>query len=200
MKKSLFAFMVIALLCGSQSIHAQKIAFGVKAGVNLTSMNFDNSQFSSNPKLGYQVGFFFRATLHKIGFQPEVLICRHKVLKKTFGEDIEESFTYLNVPVMLKYYPIARLNIQMGPQFGFLLDGERKTNSTALNVFDKNIKDVYKSSDVSVSVGLGYDFKFGLELDFRYNVGIKDINNVADGGSIQSRAFMMSLGWAFLKK
>jgi hypothetical protein len=198
-KKSLFTFIVITSFYGSQFIHAQNIAFGVKAGVNLASMNSDNSVASYHQQFGYQAGLFLRAKLHKIGFQPEVLLSKQEVLKANYSEKIEESFTYLNIPIMLKYYPIARLNVQLGPQFGLLLDGERKTNSTALNVFNKNIKEVYKSTDISISVGCGYDFKFGLEFDFRYNMGVKDINNVADGIS-QSRVFMVSLGWNFLKK
>jgi hypothetical protein len=63
----------------------------------------------------------------------------------------------------------------------------------------KDIKDYYKSSDVSLSFGLGYDFGFGLGLDARYNLGVKDINNAANGDPVKSRVFLLSLGWNFLK-
>jgi hypothetical protein len=99
---------------------------------------------------------------------------------------------------MVKFYPIGGLNIQLGPQFAFLLDGERKYD-TFLGSGSVDISDEYKNSDIAVSVGAGYDFDFGLGLDFRYNIGIKDINDAADGDEARSRMFMISLGWNFLK-
>jgi Outer membrane protein beta-barrel domain len=165
-------------------------------------MNFDNSLVSYS-QAGYQGGFFLRKKLNKIGFQPEVLLSWQKTLKKNSADRIEDSFVYLNIPIMFKYYPIERLNIQLGPQFGFLVGGERNFSSLRTPLFfneDLKIKDAYKNSDVSISVGGGYDFKFGLELDLRCNVGINDINNVANGASIQSRVIVVSLGWSFLKK
>jgi hypothetical protein len=98
---------------------------------------------------------------------------------------------------MLKFYPIGGLNFQVGPQFGFLLDGERKYD-TFLGSGSQDITEYYKESDVSVSVGGGYDFDFGLSLDVRYNIGIKDINNVSNGEEARSRIFLLSLGWNFL--
>lgn len=99
---------------------------------------------------------------------------------------------------MLKFYPVGGLNLQAGPQFGFLVDGERKYD-TFLGGSTEDITESYKSSDIAVSVGGGYDFKFGLNLDVRYNIGIKDINNAADGEEAKSRVFMVSIGWNFLR-
>jgi hypothetical protein len=98
---------------------------------------------------------------------------------------------------MVKLYPVAGFNLQLGPQFGFLIDGERKYD-TSFGSGSKDIKDHYKSSDSSISFGAGYDFDFGLGLDFRYNLGVKDINNAANGEEVNSRVFLISLGWNFL--
>ena len=91
---------------------------------------------------------------------------------------------------MLKFYPVGGLNLQVGPQFGFLMDGERKYNSL-LGSGTEDITEYYKKSDLSVSVGAGYDFDFGLNFDFRYNLGVKDINNVANGEEARSRIFLL---------
>ena len=90
------------------------------------------------------------------------------------------------------------LNLHAGPQFGFLVDGERKYD-TVFGSGTEDITESYKSSDIAVSAGLGYDFKFGLSVDARYNIGVKDINNAANGEDARSRVFMISLGWNFLK-
>jgi hypothetical protein len=99
---------------------------------------------------------------------------------------------------MIKLYPVGGLNLQLGPQFGFLIDGERKYD-TVFGSGSTDIKDHYKSSDISLSLGAGYDFDFGLGLGFRYNLGMKDINNAANGEEVKSRVIMISLGWNFIK-
>lgn len=99
---------------------------------------------------------------------------------------------------MFKFYPLLGLNIQLGPQFGLLLNGEQKV-TTALFEGTRDITDRYKKTDVAVSVGAGWDFGFGLNLDARYNIGVKDINDAEDGDEAKSRVFLISLGWNFLK-
>jgi hypothetical protein len=133
-----------------------------------------------------------------VAIQPEVLLFTQRG-EGTFSlGKVEESFTYLSIPVILKFYPIGGLNIQAGPQFGFLLDGERKYEN-AFGSIKEDIKDSYKSSDVSISLGGGYDFGFGLGLDVRYNIGVKDINDEVNGDPAKSRIFLISLGWNFLQ-
>ena len=123
---------------------------------------------------------------------------RGNIESSIFGT-AQESFTYLTVPVMLKFYPIAGINLQLGPQFGFLLDGERDYQ-TFLGNASTDITDYYDKSDISLALGGGYDFNFGLNIDVRYNLGIKDINNAANGEEVKSRVFMVSLGWNFLRE
>jgi hypothetical protein len=101
---------------------------------------------------------------------------------------------------MFKFYPALGLNIQLGPQFGFLLDGERKYDNPFLGTSSDDITDYYNKSDVSVSLGAGYDFGFGLNIDARYNIGVKDINDEASSEPVKSRVFLISLGWNFLKE
>jgi hypothetical protein len=179
-------------------VNAQETGFGIKGGVNLTSLKLDDPGASYDSRTGFHAGIFLRGKFDKVGIQPEVLLFTQRG-EGTFALGrAEESFTYLSIPVILKFYPIGGLNLQVGPQFGFLLDGER-TYSNALATTKQDIKDSYKSSDVSISVGGGYDFGFGLGLDVRYNIGVKDINNEVDGDPVKSRIFLVSLGWNFLQ-
>jgi hypothetical protein len=181
------------------TMHAQETAFGVKLGVNLSSMNLDDPEASYDSRTGYHLGIFLRGKFNKVAVQPEVLLFTQKgeVNRATLG-NYENSFTYLSIPFMVKFYPVAGLNLQVGPQFGFLVDGEQ-TRTIGGFTTKHDITESYKSSDVSVSVGAGYDFGFGLGLDVRYNIGVKDINNEVDGDPAKSRVFMISLGWNFLK-
>lgn len=189
--------MVCMLVMGYEMASAQT-AFGLKGGVNLTTLKLDDPDASYDSRTGFHAGVFLRGRFDKVGIQPEVLLFTQRGEGDFALGRAEESFTYLSVPVILKFYPIGGLNLQAGPQFGFLVDGERKYES-ALGTFKRDIKDSYESSDISVSLGGGYDFGFGLGLDVRYNIGVKDINNEVDGEPAKSRIFLISLGWNFLQ-
>jgi hypothetical protein len=189
---------IVALAMLSSSLLGQA-AFGLKGGLNLTNIHVDDPEASYDSRAGFHAGIFLRGKFNKVGIQPEVLLFTQRAVGDygSFGK-IEDSFTYLSIPVMIKFYPVGGFNLQAGPQFGFLLDGERKFDS-ALGVIKRSIKNSYASSDVAISLGAGYDFGFGLGIDFRYNIGVKDINNEADGEAAKSRVFLLSLGWNFLK-
>ncbi|MGC1240356.1 MAG: porin family protein [Chryseosolibacter sp.] len=190
----LASFVLLSVLPASA-----QVGFGIKGGVNLTTLDVKDPQLSYNSRTGYHAGLFLRGKFDKIGIQPELLLFTQKgdIESSIFGT-AEETFTYLSIPVMFKFYPVAGFNIQVGPQFGFLMDGEREYN-TFLGSGREDITEHYKTSDVSVSVGGGYDFDFGLGLDVRYNIGVKDINNAANGEEARSRIFLVSLGWNFLR-
>lgn len=192
-------FIVILLFVTSAGLYAQETAFGLKGGLNLSTLNLKDPQASYNSKTGYHLGLFLRGKFDKVAIQPEVLLYTQNgnIESSIFGK-AQERFTYLTVPVIVKFYPIGGLNLQVGPQFGFLIAGERKYDSF-FGSGSKDIKDYYKSSDVSVSFGAGYDFGFGLSFDARYNLGVKDINNVANGDPVKSRVIMLSLGWNFIR-
>jgi hypothetical protein len=182
---------------------AQDVAFGLKAGLNLTNIKGDDPEATYNSRSGYHAGIFLRSKFDKVAIQPELLLYTQSNEVNYTNSSInpgtvKNSFTYLSIPVMIKFYLISGLNIQAGPQFGFLLDGEQKWNTTFVNGTN-DIKDEYANSDVSVSLGAGWDFDFGLNLDARYNIGVKDVNDAASGDKAKSQVFLISLGWNFMK-
>jgi hypothetical protein len=199
MKQTQKIFLSLLMMLMALTASAQETAFGIKGGINLSTLNLNDAESSYDSRTGFHAGIFMRARTGNIGFQPEVLLLTQngEITSSAFGT-AQERFTYLSIPLMLKFYPIGGFNFQVGPQFGFLLAGERKYD-TFVGTGSKDITDYYKSSDVSVSLGLGYDFGFGLGLDARYNLGVKDINNASNGDPVKSRVFLLSLGWNFLK-
>jgi hypothetical protein len=196
MKKLIVCF---ALFVACSNLFAQETGFGIKGGLNLSTLNFDDADATYESSTGYHLGIFVRGKFDKVAIQPEFLLYTQNgdIKSSAFGT-AQERFTYFTIPVMVKFYPVGGLNLQVGPQFGFLIDGERKYD-TVFGSGTEDIKDHYKSSDVSVSLGAGYDFDFGLGIDARYNLGVKDINNATNGDPVKSRVFMISLGWNFLK-
>jgi len=195
-------FVIIALalvMLMSLVAVAQKPAFGIKAGLNLTNLKVNDPDASYDSRSGFHAGFFVRERISKIAFQPEFLIStQHTSVSSSVLGDFEDRFTYLSVPMMVKFYLVDGLNIHAGPQFSFLLDGDRIYEGPFGN--DKeDIKDYYKEADVSISLGGGWDLPFGLSIDLRYNIGVRDINEASSGEEAKSRVFQASLGWNFLK-
>ena len=199
MKTTCSVLVILVLFAALPS--AAQVAFGLKAGLNLTTLNLKDPGSSYDSRAGYHAGIFLRGKFDKVGVQPELLLFTQNGERRSsfITGTVQEHFTYLSIPLMFKFYPLGGLNIQVGPQFGFLLDGEREYDSGLGGSGSQDITDYYKESDVSVSVGGGYDFDFGLSLDLRYNIGVKDINNAADGDEARSRIFLLSLGWNFLQ-
>ncbi len=199
MRKRIALVIIPILIAVTVKAQEGPIAFGVKGGLNLSSLNIEDPDRAYDTRAGFHAGLFLRGRFDAVAVQPELLLSvQNGDLDDSFLGTAKERFTYLTIPLMVKFYPIGGLNIQLGPQFAFLLDGERKYD-TFLGSGSVDISDEYKNSDIAVSVGAGYDFDFGLGLDFRYNIGIKDINDAADGDEARSRMFMISLGWNFLK-
>ena len=174
-------------------------AFGLKGGINFTNFNVADAQGTYDSRTGYHAGFFLREKFNKVAFQPELLLfTQNNVIENYQGYyKVTQRFTYVSVPLMFKFYPIWGLNMQVGPQFGFLVDGQRKTD-TPLGTSTEDIKDYYKQSDVSISSGIGYDFKFGLGVDVRYNIGLRDVNNASNGETAKSQVFLFRVNHNYL--
>jgi hypothetical protein len=180
---------VLCLLVGSAvySMAQVQVALGLKGGVNISK--FDAS--GNDNITSFHGGAFGLIKLTKIGIQPELLFSQQgsKWEHIDFGKQ-ELKTSYVTIPVMVKIYLLAGLNLQLGPQFGFL---------TAADIDGDDVKSNFKSSDLSANVGLGWDLPFGLTLDARYNFGLQDVNDSPDYDDLKSRVIQVSLGYKIFK-
>ncbi len=181
MKK--FAAVVILAFLGF-SMQAQGIDIGVKAGVNFATLS-DASGLEN--RTGFVAGAFVGFKLSdKVGVQGELLYSQQ-------GAELdlgEFDLDYVNIPVFLKYFVSSGLNIQLGPQFGFLVNDETRT---VLGNVIQNIE--VNDFDVSALVGVGYDFPMGLRIDGRYNFGLSDVPELGSG---KNSVITIALGYSFL--
>jgi len=86
----------------------------------------------------------------------------------------------------VKYYLIQGLNIQAGPQFGFVV-GDKTEDGYE-----------YNKNDVSGIIGLGYDMPFGIRVDARYGMGFTEILKGAAEDKGKNTVFSVALGYSFL--
>lgn len=176
------------------------IKYGVKAGVNMSTMGND---MKFDPNFGMGTGFRIGAMANFhwgqrtanslpgtgwLGIQPEIMYSYQSV--KTGGDNINMS--YIQVPVMLKVYPLAALSIEVGPEFNYLV----ATSPKQLTVDGATIKTGDCSGfNMGVGVGAAYELEMGLTLGDRYSLGFTDMaKNLKwkNNGNIQ-----ITVGWLF---
>jgi hypothetical protein len=198
--KKLFVF-AAALLFSTAAFSQAEFSIGLKAGPNFASIDTKASPGANyKSRTGFHGGAFAQLKFTKVAIQPEILFSQQGS-KVTFDQgDIESNYNYFNIPVMVKLYTIAGINLQVGPQFGFVAGGEEKvTNRTTGITTTEDAKDVLKGSDISAALGVGWDLPFGLTIDGRYNLGLSDVNKNSAAAEIKNQVWQISLGYKFFK-
>jgi opacity protein-like surface antigen len=182
-----------------------QLAIGIKAGPNFATIDTKSSA-SENYKnrAGFHGGAFVLIKASKIGIQPEIIFSQQGSKVEINRDNFESNFSYVNIPIILKLYTVAGINIQAGPQFGFITNAETpvedQLNPGSFKVED--VKDKMKSSDFTVALGLGWDLPFGLTIDARYNLGLSKIYEDAPSQTTEdakNQVFQLSLGYKLIK-
>jgi hypothetical protein len=192
---TLFAFAI------SSAFAQVQFALGLKAGPNFSSINTkESASVNYKSRTGFHGGAFFLFKFTKIGIQPELLFSQQGGTVKINSKDYETNFNYINIPVVLKLYLAAGLNLQLGPQIGFVSLAEGPTyNGASGNYSVEDIKDQVKKYDLSAAMGAGWDLPFGLTIDARYNLGLSKINNNKADPAAKNQVFQFSLGYKIFK-
>lgn len=173
--------------------------YGVKAGLNMTSMSND---MAFDPGFGMGVGFRIGGFLNMRwgyrtensskgtglwGFQPELMYSNQAV--KTDAGDIKMN--YIAVPLLLKVYPTTALSIEVGPELSYLISTSPST--MAVDGAEIKVGDC-KGMNVGLVAGLAYDFDMGLTVGARYTYGFTDM---AKNLKWKNSNIQVTVGWMF---
>ncbi len=189
-KKVVLAAFFLAI--GSGALAQAQFSVGLKGGLNFANLDVTSVSNTYNNRTGYHAGAFALLKFAKIGVQPELIFSQQGSTVKVNGDDVKSNFSYMNIPIMIKLYTVAGINLQAGPQFGFLMNDPVVVNN------NEEIEGAVKKSDISLSMGVGWDLPFGLTIDGRYNLGLQ---NVSDNSSfdIKNQVFQVSVGFKLIK-
>lgn len=193
MKKTLFLAASLFLIIGATQAQNNngRVHFGLKGGMNASNVTKSNADM----KIGFNAGAL--AHIHtnskSWAIQPEVYYSLEGAKWKgnAAGAEAKTDLNYLNVPVLVQYLFDNGFRIETGPQIGFLMSAKNKVgNATAVDV-----KDNYKSTNISIPVGLGYLTSYGLGFDARYNFGVSDITTSPT--KVNSNVFQFGIFYQF---
>jgi len=181
MQKKSVALSLILFVIAATQVNAQGFHLGVKAGANIFKV--DGQSFKQGFEFGYNVGAFAELNFTSvIGIQPELNFNQTNYhTGDHFGDifpggpnDVKGKLRYLSIPILLSIRPIPLLSLQLGPQFGILLNGDQ-------HLVD-NAGDAFKKGDFSL-VG-GAQLNLGsLKVGGRYIIGLTDINDLGNGNA-----------------
>lgn len=173
MKKILSLVFIVAAMLYATSVNAQ-IKFGLKGGLNVTSMSFSEDVFDASNKTGFFVGPMVKVTVPIVGlsFDAAALYDQKEAKVKANGDDYDLTGKNvkqqsINIPVNVRYgfglSSLANAFVFAGPQWG-------------INVGDKNFKWAdtasysLKKSNFSVNVGAGVTLLSHLQISANYNI------------------------------
>lgn len=187
MKKVLLSLVVLAV--SSVTTFAQ-ISGGIKAGVNFANQKVSADGFSITPdaRTAFHAGVYVNIGLaEKMSIQPELLY--NSVGSEWDGSEIKVD--YLSLPIMFKYNVAPIVNLQAGPQFGFVMSADAE---------GEDIKDLVKGTDLGFGLGAGVDLPMGLNFTARYifglsNIGEDEFFDGATDASLKNNVFQLSVGY-----
>lgn len=192
MKKIILS--IVAVLAFGFS-NAQEVKFGAKAGLSVTTVT--GGEFSAGSKVGFHVGGLAEIKFgEKFAIQPELLYSTKGASYSLFGLDQKVNYSYIDIPVMVKYYVIENLSIEAGPQVGVLMSAKAETDGESVD-----IKDDSKGIDFGFNIGAGYKLSNGIMFQARYCLGLADVSEDVEGAVVnyneKNNGFQISVGYQF---
>ena len=193
--KSKILIVALVFSLGTTAALAQGFKIGVKGGADIHKL--DGQAFKDNFSYGYHLGGFAEIGLtKKFAIQPEVLFSQVNVDTSAefsevyaFNSVSKVQLKYLKIPLLLNYNPNPFVSLQLGPQFGILMD----QNSSLL----RNGKDAFAKGDFSMLGGLQLNIS-KIKLYGRYAVGLSNINDIDNQDKWKNQGFQIYAGFRLL--
>ncbi len=185
-----FFIAIVMLIFSSSSLFAQNgdgFGFGAKAGLNLA----DFTGSTGAARVGFVGGAFIDYNIKRFGFELGVYYSQQGsdgVLLDGFNR-YNYQLDYLNAQLLVKYQLFNGFRVFIGPQLGYLINSTRKANGITEQYDNIN------KMDLGINAGVGYTFRFGLDLSASYTRGLTNLF-ITDRTAYNS-TFRVSVGWIF---
>ena len=176
--------------------------------IGLTNAKFDKSPAASasiGAEAEYQLAPQFSLaagvnySLQGCGWEDKSISVNNEVVEV---KDSRIELGYINLPITANYYLFKGFAEKAGVQFGFMTNAslkmtteQDKTKETA----DRDIKDNLKKFDISIPMGVSYQFKVPIVLDLRYNLGLTKVNkeDIPGVDNYKNNVVQLTVGYKF---
>lgn len=183
---------------------AQNIAYGLKAGLNLSDWHTSNADANEvyDMRTAFHAGGFVQFELSdKFTVQPEILYSavgtKIEVSTPTLrtaeaSSNLTYGMDYLSIPVMAQYKVTDAIHLELGPQLGILLSAKAKYDGDS-----DDIKDEMETVDFGMNIGVGYQLENGLLFNARYGYGLSNFVKESGDEWYKNNVFQFSVGYKF---
>lgn len=191
----------------TRTTSSSDVRFGIKGGMNVSSLSDDGSLEDQGSKIGFNAGVFATIPVaESFSIQPEVIYTQYGD-KYDYRAPISNDrisyarhLDYVAVPLMFQYNFIPNLYVEAGPEFGFLVSAKNKlkneSNNDPLNTTG-DYKDQLNTFNLGIGLGAGYYFTDNIGITARYTAGVTDVAKDRPNGSDAIRNNNFAVGLAF---
>ena len=186
-------FLAVVAMMISAATFAQnevgQLTIQPKVGVNIANITDVND---ADPRIGLAAGAEFEYGLtDNIGLSAGVLYSMQGFKTTEEGVDCTLKLDYLNVPILANFYVAKGFAVKLGVQPGFKLSSKAEFKGSGGS---KEVDvDGFKSVDLSIPVGLSYQYQ-NIVFDARYNWGVTKIVDDVDS---KHSVFQITVGYKF---
>ena len=175
MKKLLLFILVIGY---SFYGFSQDVKYGVRAGLNISNLDFDGTPFSDNKhRNGFIIGFFGEYSLsNSVSVTPELQFSAEGAKQEPLQLD------YIQMPVLFNFKLSPKMYFNVGPQVGL-----------KINKVDDGINN-FAYSGVG---GFSYNITPMIFVDARYTYGFRNIFNDYLGIKATNTNIQFGVGYKF---
>ena len=167
--------LVLIILMAFIAVPAKsQLKFGVKGGLNISSVHLNSDILKADNVTGFQIGPMIETTipLVGIGLDAAILYSQKGVDMKAEGSASSTSMKtdYLDIPVNLKWkfgIPLVKAYLSAGPYVGFRVGGDK-----IWDVLGDQIK--AKNFGAGLNFGVGAELISHLQIGVNYGLGLTD--------------------------
>lgn len=183
------------------------VRVGLKAGFDLATVTGGSVPGKFAYRDGFSTGAMADFSLNAcLSFHPELLFSQKGARydeaaanRARFAGKLR--LNYFDLPLLLRAKAPGGLFVEVGPQLGYLVG--QKTESTEY-VPGQNPRFTTRVDmagtrrlDLGYVAGVGYQLPQGLKVSARYNGGLADLNDPADGPAIRNALIQLQVAYLF---
>jgi len=195
------------MVCTSTMVYAQKVHYGLRAGLGFASQSIENPDIvSTNSVTTYYISAFADISVKGFYIQPGIGIVGKGVKEFQNAQTNTITLTYLDIPVTALYKfdlpTLGKIYIGAGPYVSMGLSGNNQLESintvSGSNVSFGNDLD-YKKMEYGLNFTTGLELNNHLTLNMKYSLGLNniasDIPTDVNTSSVKNRIFTIGLGF-----
>ena len=195
--KKFFLMAVMAVACmtanAQNSRHSEgsftlQPMIGIAAGT-LSGTYSDFEISSKDPRAGLTIGAeaeYYTKTPW-LSVSAALMYTQQGWETKVNGKTYTQKLDYINIPVLANFYVAKGFALKIGLQPGFLVSADDKSS--------------FESFNLSMPIGLSYEFKNGITLDLRGTPGLTAVNkNSSSDWKLRSDCSTLTIGYKFSLK